>query len=218
MIDLHYQLEILPPLIGATLVTLRIAILAFVLAMAIGLVFALLQMSRRAAVRYPVYCLTEALRLTPLLVQVFCAYYVLPEFGVTLPAELTGILAIGLHYATYTSEVYRAGIQAVPKGQWEAAHALGLPRAVTWGRIVLPQAVQPMIPAQGNYLIQLFKEVPLLATITVYELLNTGNLIAGETFRYVEVMTTVALIFFVISVSAATALRWAERRLLRARA
>ncbi len=199
IIDFAYIGEILPPLLGATLVTLRIAALAFFLSLLIGLGFAILRLSKHRRLAAVVLGFTEFVRLTPLLVQLFFAYYVLPEIGIQLPAEPTGILVIGLHYATYTSEVFRSGILAVQRGQWEAAWSLGLRGWVVWRKIVLPQAIRPMVPALGNYLVQLFKEVPLLSTITVYELLNTANLIAGQTFRYLEVMTLVALIFFVIS-------------------
>lgn len=130
---------------------------------------------------------------------IFFCLLCLPEIGIILPAEPTGILVIGLHYACYTCEVFRAGILSVPKGQWEAGHALSLKKLVLWRKIILPQAIRPMVPALGNYLIQLFKEVPLLSTITVYELLNTANLLAGETFRYLEVLTITGLIFFIIS-------------------
>lgn len=199
IIDFGYIAEILPPLLGATVVTMRIAILAFGLSFLIGLGFALLRLSPRRGLANTVFAITEAIRLSPLLVQLFFAYYVLPEIGIALPAEPTGILVIGLHYATYTSEVFRSGILAVQRGQWEAASSLGLRGWIVWRKIILPQAVRPMIPALGNYLVQLFKEVPLLSTITVYELLNTANLIAGQTFRYLEVMSLVAVIFFVIS-------------------
>lgn len=199
MIDFAYIAQILPALLGATLVTLRIAVLAFCLSMLLGLGFAMLRLSQYRSLSTGIFMVTESIRLTPLLVQLFFAYYVLPEIGIQLPAEPTGILVIGLHYATYTSEVFRSGILAVARGQWEAAWSLGLRGWIVWRKIVLPQAIRPMVPALGNYLIQLFKEVPLLSTITVYELLNTANLIAGQSFRYLEVMSLVALIFFVIS-------------------
>ena len=150
-----------------------------------------------------------------MLVQLFFAFYVLPELGIQLPAEPTGILVIGLHYATYTSEVYRAGIRAVATGQWEASIALSLPTLSVWQRVILPQALRPMIPALGNYLIQLFKEVPLLSTITVYELLNTANLIAGSSFRYLETLTLVGLIFFLLSYPSSLLTRYLEVRLAR---
>jgi polar amino acid transport system permease protein len=208
--DVGYVLEILPPLLWATLVTIRIAVLAFLLSLVAGLFFAMLRLWNVHVLSRIVFALTEFIRLTPLLVQLFFVYYVLPDAGVALPAEATGIIVIGLHYAAYTAEVYRTGILAVSTGQWEAAQVLSLPRSITWRKVILPQAIRPMIPALGNYLIQLFKEVPLLATITVYELLNTANLLAGESFKYLETMTTVAVIFFVISYSASLLIRRLE--------
>ena len=152
------------------------------------------------------------MRLTPLLVQLFFAFYVLPEWGITIPAEPTGIIVIGLHYAAYTSEVYRSGIRAIDRGQWEASIALSLPDRTVWSQIILPQAIRPMIPALGNFMIQLFKEVPLLSTITVYELLNTGNLLAGDSFRYLETLTMVGLIFFLLSYPSSILIRRLEAR------
>ncbi|MEQ8967528.1 MAG: ectoine/hydroxyectoine ABC transporter permease subunit EhuD [Azospirillaceae bacterium] len=197
--DLAYTIDVLPELLDATLVTIRLALLGYLVAMVLGLAFAVARLTGGPVVDRAVWALTEAIRLTPLLVQLFFAFYVLPEIGIKLPAEPTGILVIGLHYATYTAEVYRSGIRAVPSGQWEAATALNLPAGTLWARIVLPQAVRPMVPALGNYLIQLFKEVPLLSTITVYELLNTANLLASSSFKYLETLTTVGLIFFALS-------------------
>jgi polar amino acid transport system permease protein len=211
-IDLGYALEILPDLLRATLVTIRIALLGFALALILGLLVALARMSRNAVVSRAAWCFTEFVRLTPLLVQIFFVFYVLPEYGVRLPPETTGVLVLGVHYAAYTSEVYRSGIHAVPRGQWEAVTALDLPMGVAWRRIILPQAVRPMVPALGNYLIQLFKEVPLLSAITVYELLSTANLLAGSSFRYFEPLTMVGLIFFVLSYCTSRLIRRLEVR------
>jgi polar amino acid transport system permease protein len=211
-IDFAYMAEILPTLLLATLITIRIAVIGFALAILAGLVFALLRFSRNSLVSGTVFAITEFIKLTPLIVQLFFAYYVMPEIGMQLPAEPTGILVIGLHYACYTMEVFRSGILSVSTGQWEAASALSLPRSVVWSRVVLPQAIRPMIPALGNYLIQLFKEVPLLSTITVFELLNTANLIAGQSFKYFEVLTIAGLIFFMISYPSSLLIRRLETR------
>lgn len=210
--DFGYVAEILPDLALATLITLRIAVLAFVLSLVLGLLLATLRIAHRGILSKVAFVAVESIRLTPLIIQVFFAYYVLPDLGLLLPAEPTGILVLGLHYAAYTSEVYRAGILAVDAGQWDAAAALSLSRGVAWRKIILPQAVRPMIPALGNYLIQLFKEVPILSTITVYELLNTANLLAGQSFKYLEVMTLVGLIFFIISFTASRLIGHLERK------
>jgi len=191
--------EIIPDLLLATLVTIRIALLGYLVALVVGLIVALGRLSENRILNHLSWAFTESVRLTPLLVQLFFAFYVLPEWGITIPAEPTGIIVIGLHYAAYTSEVYRSGIRAIDRGQWEASIALSLPERAVWSQIILPQAIRPMIPALGNFMIQLFKEVPLLSTITVYELLNTGNLLAGHSFRYLETLTMVGLIFFLLS-------------------
>jgi polar amino acid transport system permease protein len=210
MVDWSYLIEILPPLLVATVVTIRIALIGFALSLIVGLAIATIRLARIPVISSLVFYLAEFIRLTPLIVQLFFAYYVLPEVGISIPAEPTGIIVIGLHYSTYTAEVFRSGILAVPKGQWEAGKSLRLSRAIIWRKIILPQAVRPMVPALGNYLIALFKEVPLLATITVYELLNTANLIAGQSFRYFEVLTSVAAIFFVISYASSVVIRRIE--------
>ena len=211
-IDIIYIIEILPPLFKAMLVTLRIAISGYLLAFVLGLLIAMIRVSGNVFLSRLLLMFTEFIRLTPILVQLFFFYYVLPEVGIKLPAEPTGILVLGLHYSTFTAEVFRSGILAVAKGQWEVSNTLCLPFHVKWFKIILPQSIKPMIPALGNYLIQLFKEVPLLSTITVYELLNTANLIAGETFRYFEVLSIVAILFFLISYPSAIFFRNLESR------
>ncbi|MDH3691166.1 MAG: ectoine/hydroxyectoine ABC transporter permease subunit EhuD [Gammaproteobacteria bacterium] len=213
--DWHYVLEILPELLQATIVTVRLALLGFVVAIVVGLLVAIARLSNDRIISTLAWGFTEFVRLTPLLVQLFFAFYVLPEIGIKLPAEPTGVLVIGLHYAAYTSEVYRSGIRAVATEQWEASIALNLSTFAIWRRIILPQAVPPMIPALGNYLIQLFKEIPLLSTITVYELLNTGNLLASSSFRYLETLTLVGVIFLLLSYPSSLLIRRLESNLVK---
>ncbi len=119
---------------------------------------------------------------------------------------------MGLHYATYAAEVYRGGIEAVPRGQWEAARAINLTMRQTWVSIVLPQAIRPMIPAMANYLLAMFKETPLLSAITVLELMNQAKSVANSSYRYVEPMTMVGAFFLIISLISVVFLRWLERR------
>lgn len=213
--DWGYVIEILPDLLRATLITIRISLLGFAVAIVAGLLIAMARMNRNGFISRPAWAFVEFVRLTPLLVQLFFAFYVLPELGVLLPAEPTGVVVIGLHYATYASEVFRSGIRAVATGQWEASIALNLPTFAVWRRVILPQAIRPMIPALGNYLIQMFKEVPLLSTITVYELLGTANLIAGSSFRYLETLTLVGFIFLLLSYPSSLLIRYLEIRLER---
>lgn len=208
----EYIASILPELIQATIVTIRITLISMSLASLLGLGIALARMSGFAAIRYVVGGAVEFVRLTPLLVQLLFVFYVLPKYGLRMPAEMTGIIVLGVHYATYTSEVYRAGIDAVPRGQWEAAESLNMSGHVTWRRVVLPQAIPPMIPPLGNYLIAMLKDVPVLSIITVYELLATGRLIGARDFHYLEVFTVVGVIFLILSYPSSLVIRRLEAR------
>jgi len=137
----------------------------------------------------------------------------MPEFGVTLDAMPAGILALGLHYGAYCSEVYRAGLDNVPKGQWEASIALNLSPWTTFRDVILPQAIPPVVPALGNYLVALFKETPLLSAIAVLELMQTAKILGSESFQYTEPITLVGIFFLAFSLLSAAAVRQVERRL-----
>ena len=137
-------------------------------------------------------------------------YYVAPQFGLVLSAWTSAMLTIGVHYGTYLSEVYRGGLEAIPKGQWESARALNLGTGRTYSRIILPQAFPVCLPGMGNYLVAIFKDTPMLATIGVAELLHTANALGAETYRYLEPYTMVGFIFLIISLPTAAALRRLE--------
>ncbi len=213
MIDWGFVLEILPALARAAVVTVEATILGFILAAILGLVLALGRMSRNSWISWPVAGFVEFIRSTPLLIQIYFLFFVLPEFGVTLSPLTAGVLAIGVHYATYCSEVYRAGLENIPKGQWEAATALNLSPYYTFRDIIIPQAIPPVVPALGNYLIALFKETPLLSAIGVLELMQTAKIIGSETFQYLEPITLVGVFFLVMSLISAALIRQVEYRL-----
>ncbi len=210
--DWNYALEILPDLLKAAVITIEATLLGFVLAAVLGLVLAILRMLGPLTAG-PASVFVEVVRSTPLLVQIFFLYFVLPKFGVALDAFTAGVLALGVHYATYCSEVYRAGIESIPRGQWEAATALNLSLPTTFKDIILPQAIPPVVPALGNYLVALFKETPLLSAIAVLELMQTAKIMGSETFRYTEPITMVGLLFLVMSLVSAAIIRQVERAL-----
>ncbi|GIH71866.1 MULTISPECIES: ectoine/hydroxyectoine ABC transporter permease subunit EhuD [Sphaerimonospora] len=212
--DWDWTREILPELLTqGLLVTVQATLGGAVLAFVLGLFVALLRRSRNPFVSRPVGAVMEFIRSTPLLVQLFVVYYVLPDFGVKMTALMTGIIGLGLHYASYTSEVYRAGIDGVPKGQWEAAIALNLPRHWIWISVVLPQAVRRSLPALGNYLIAIFKESPQLSIITVVDVVGLARELGSERFRYLEPMTVAGLFFLLVAIPASIFVRRLERRL-----
>ncbi len=211
--DWAFALEIAPQLARALMITIQATLAGMLIALTLGLLLAIARRARPRAIRIPVAAFVEFVRSTPLLVQIYFLYYVLPGAGVQLSAYVTGAIALGLHYAAYCSEVYRSGLDGVPRGQWEAAAALNMSRTQTYLRVVIPQAMPPVVSALGNYLIAMFKDTPLLSAITVVELLQTAKVIGAETFRYTEPLTLVGALFLAVSLVAAVGGRALERRL-----
>ena len=211
-----FTFEILPRLLWATLNTLLAAGIGYGIALVLGLVFALAQRTPFKLLTLVVRECIEFIRSTPLVLQIFFVFYVGPQFGIRLSPWTSGMIAIGLHYAAYLSEVYRAGIESVPKGQWEACRALNLSTKRTYFGIIIPQALPASLPGMGNYLVGIFKDTPMLSVIGVAELMHTANALGSETYRFLEPYTLVGLIFLAISLPAAAGLRWFEAWLRRA--
>ena len=197
--------EVLPSMWQGLIVTVQATLVGALLAYVLGLVLALLKMSKTWIVAKTSYWISEGVRRTPLLVQLYFLFYVLPDFGIFLSPFVAGVIGLGIHFSTYTSEVYRAGIENVPQGQWEASRALNYSAYQTMRWVILPQAIPPMIPPLANYLITMFKETPLLSAITVVELFNAANIFSNSHYKYLEPMTLVGLFFLIVSVPAAYA-------------
>ncbi|MGE5339394.1 MAG: ectoine/hydroxyectoine ABC transporter permease subunit EhuD [Gemmatimonadota bacterium] len=212
LIDWHFAWQILPSLLEASVYTIGITLVAFALALVGGLLLALARRSRRRWMSVPAASLIEFIRSTPLLIQIFVIFYVLPEYGVTLSALAAGTLGLALHYSCYLSEVYRGGLNSVPRGQWEAAKALSLSRQRIYMSVVLPQMIRTILPALGNYMIAMFKETPVLSAITVVELMLQAKNIGSASFRYLEPITMAGLFFLLLSISAAAVVRKLEVR------
>lgn len=210
--DWEFAYSILPMLLQGLQITVVATILGAIVAAGLGLVFALLRRSQNRLVSRTTGFFVEFIRGTPLLVQLYFIFYILPDIGLRLSPLTAGVVGMGLHYATYFSEVYRGGIEAVPRGQWEAAKATNLTMRQTWVNIILPQAIPPMIPAMANYLLAMFKETPLLSAITVMEMMSQARSIANSNYRYVEPMTLVGVFFLIVSIISVFGLRWLERR------
>ena len=209
--------EILPRLIVATGNTLLAAGLGYGIAVVLGLILALAQRTPSRALTLAVREAAEFIRSTPLVLQIFFVFYVGPQFGLRLSPWTAGMIAIGLHYAAYLSEVYRGGLESVPKGQWEAATSLNLSTARTYFRVIIPQALPPSLAGMGNYLVGIFKDTPMLSVIGVAELMHTANAIGSETYRFLEPYTLVGVIFLAISLPTAAGIRlfefWVRRKL-----
>ncbi len=212
--DWSYALACLPALADGLAVACLATLGGFTLALVVGLSAAVAMHGPWPLAR-AIGTTTSAIRSTPLLVQLYLLFYALPQLGLGLPALGTGIIALGLHSGSYIAEILRAGIDQVPRGQWDAARALHLPRVVQWWVVILPQAVRPVLPALTNQLAGMLKDTPLLSTITVVELLGAARMIGADRFRYLEPLTLVGGLFLVVSLLAAIPARYLERHAAR---
>ena len=211
--DWDFALSILPDLLKASLNTLLITFAGFAIAIVVGLLLAIARRSKHLWLSWPVAGLIEFIRSTPLLIQVYFLFYVLPSYGLNMTSLVAGTLGIALHYACYTAEVYRAGLESVPRGQWEAVTALNFSPWRAYRQVILPQAIRPVLPALGNYLIAMFKDTPVLSAITVVEIMQQAKNVGSESFRYLEPITLVGLFFLALSVALAYLVRRLEVRL-----
>jgi len=215
--DWEFAWAILPRLLDASLKTIGITLAGFSIAIVLGLFLAVGRRSRLRWLSWPVTGLIEFIRSTPLLIQVYFLFFVAPNYGLNLTALQAGIIGIALHYACYTAEVYRAGLDAVPRAQWEAVTALNMKAVTAYRKIILPQALRPILPALGNYLISMLKDTPVLSAITVVEIMQRAKNIGSESFRYLEPITMVGLFFLILSLGLAWFVRRLENRMELAR-
>lgn len=205
--------SIMPILLKGLIVTVEATLLGFLIGSLFGLILAGLKSARLKIIAWPAAVFTEFLRDTPLLVQLFFLYYVLPEYGLILPAFLTGALALGVQYSAYMSEVYRAGLQSITHGQTEAARALDISPIRTFSIIILPQAIPRIIPALGNYLVSIMKDVPVLSVVSILEMLNVARIIGDRSFNYMVPLTLVGAIYLVMTLVAAAGIRYLDEKL-----
>ena len=183
--------------VRASWLTLQVTLLAFVFAMLLGLLTALAGVSRVGLLRAIARVYIEAIRNTPVLLQIFIVFFGLPSLGITLNAYTAGVIALGVNVGAYLAEVFRAGIQSVPRGQLEAASILGLERSQIFTEVVLPQAARAVYPAIVNNLIQLLLGTSLLSAIALPELSGTATVINARTLLYIQTfsITLVAYLF-----------------------
>jgi len=211
--ELAFAISILPILLMGLVVTIEASIAGFAVAMVLGLIFAILKGVPSRLISWPTTFVMEFFRDTPLLVQLFFLYYVLADYGVILPAFLTGCLALGVQYSAYMAEVYRAGIEAVPTGQREAARALDFSPRRTFTHIILPQAIPRVVPALGNYLVSIMKDVPVLSVVTVLEMLGVAKIIGDQTFDYLVPITMVGGIYLILTIVCSGIVRYVDMKL-----
>ncbi|MFA9447111.1 ectoine/hydroxyectoine ABC transporter permease subunit EhuD [Egicoccus sp. AB-alg6-2] len=199
-------------MLDALAITAASTVLAFAVAAVLGLLLAVGRRSSIRLVSWPFAAVIEFVRSTPLLVQLIFLYYALPDLGIVLTPLQTLVLGLGVHYGCYCSEAYRAGINSVPEGQWEAATALNLGPRTTWTQVILPQAIPNVLPALGNFLVAAFKDAPLGSAVQITGVLAFATAINGSTFRPVEPFLLIGVGFLIVSLPAAWLVRRLENR------
>jgi polar amino acid transport system permease protein len=217
--DWETVIDVFPLIFEAMWLVLGLTIGCYAFALLFGAVWTFI---RRVVTFKPlnwlIILVMNFIRTTPPLVQLFFLFFAWPQIpyvGVTLDPIPAAIVGLGLHFSTYVSEIYRSGIESVPKGQWEAATALNYSKRQKWTRIVLPQAIPPTVPMLGNYLIIMFKEIPLTSAIGVSGMLVVAYDYGAQYFEFIEPLTLVAFFFLVLSYPSALFVNWLEKKMNR---
>lgn len=222
--DIEFALETVGPLLMAFLqVTLVVTVAGSVIAALLGLVWAVGQRDLPTPLRVVLTGVLDVIRMTPLPLQLlfavaifisFDGYRKFPETDVETIGMILGIAVFSVHYSTYMAESYRAGIESIGRGQWEAATALSLPRTRVWRAVIIPQALRATLPSLGNWAIAMFKDTPFLLVILVPEMVAKAKQLGGASYQYTEVFTVAGLIFLAASYPTAVLMRKLEKKLV----
>jgi ectoine/hydroxyectoine ABC transporter permease protein EhuD len=213
LFDFEKSVEYLPELLHGALVSVELTFCVMLISLVFGLIVALMRISRSRLLRILSTTYVEAIRGTPCLLQLFYIYFVLPAFGIRFDPFMSGVIGLSVNFSAYLSEVYRAGIVAVPRGQLEASQALGMSRPMMMRLIILPQAIRVIVPPLGNYFISLFKDTSLVSIVTVKELMFTGQIIAATNFQYFTIFTIIGIIYLSLSYPGSLFVSYLERRM-----
>jgi polar amino acid transport system permease protein len=198
--DWDYAVSIMPQLLFGVVVTILVTIACSAIALAGGLLMAIVQMNAGRAGHYATRVLQETFRGVPILVLLYFGFYALPEIGVLLPGAVVGILVLGVVYAAYCSEVYRGALMTIPIGLRDASAALGLSPSAMWHRVLIPIAVRKSLPALMNYVLVLYKQSSFLFAIGVPVLLAQAQLAGYQSFRYLEPYTITGVLYVLMNV------------------
>jgi polar amino acid transport system permease protein len=196
----QHSAEYLPILLRGVKLTILVTLGSLVLSTVLGMVWALMRVSGVRWLDMTARCVINFIRGVPIIVQLFVIYFVLPDFGISITALQAAIIGLGFAYSAYQAENFRAGIEAIDKGQIEAAHSIGMRGVMTMRRVILPQAFRIALPPYGNTMIMLLKDSSQASTITVAELALQGKLIASSTFQNTTVFTLVAALYLVMCI------------------
>ncbi|QPC95750.1 amino acid ABC transporter permease [Mesorhizobium sp. INR15] len=211
--DLAFAVSTIPTILSVIGMTIGVALLSCLGASILGFSF---EIVRRAgsAPGYVMRFAIDFIRSTPVLAWLYFLYFVLPHYGVTLPALAVGIMGLSIYFSGYLAEVFRAGIDAIPKGQAEAAKALGLRRRDILFFVLAPQMLRNVAAPVGNYFVSILKATPYLAVIAVPEMLGKALDIASDTYRYAEPLAVVGVVFLLLALTIAHIVKLIERKFL----
>lgn len=206
--------DVFPQIFFAMWTVLWLAVVSFVFALLFGIVWTFLRRVPFKPLNWIVVFVMNFIRSTPPLVQLFFIYFawpLIPHIGVTLSSFQAAVIGLGIHFSTYISEIYRSGINDVKDGQWEAATALNYSKWQLWTKIILPQAIPPIIPMLGNYLIIMFKEIPLTLAVGVAGMVAVAKSYGAQNFEFIEPLTVAGFFFLALSYPSALFVRWLEK-------
>ena len=209
----HFAPQYLPRLLKGVVVTLELSACSMVLGVAVGLICAIAVQTGNKTAKWVVKIYVEICRGVPLLVILYFTYFLLPDMGISLPAFWAAVFGLTFNLGAYLSEVFRASIEAIDSGQYQAGMALGMKRVIIYRKIILPQALAIAMPTVGGYFISLLKDCSLVSVIAVEELLRQGKYIISENFRSVETILLVGILYFILSFVAARVITRLEQSL-----
>ena len=212
--DIKFELIInsLPVLLKGAMITLQMSILAIIIGTLCGLLLAIFLLSKNKFLEVPTRIFINLMRGIPFLIQIFIVYYSFSSFGIEIPAFASGVLAMALNTAAFQAEIIRAGIESIPKGQSEAAVALGISKRQAMLRIIIPQMFVKILPSITNELITLLKNSSLVSVIAVVDLTRVGQQIVSTSYSPAEIYIAVALLYFLMNLAISQGARFIEKR------
>lgn len=208
-------IQALPLLLQGALITVILSLVSMAIGLVLGLIAALLKLSKNPVLKGVGRTYVSAIRGTPLLVQLFLWYYALPQVGITFDPFAAAIIGLSVNVGAYLAESFRAAIQSVDRGQFEAGYSLGMSYGTTMRRIILPQSIRTALPTIGNSFIGLVKDSSLVSVITVRELLANGQLTIARTFQALPILIAVAIIYWLLCQVFSLGQGWLEQRTAR---
>jgi His/Glu/Gln/Arg/opine family amino acid ABC transporter permease subunit len=210
--DIWLVIKSIPLLLKGAVITLEISLLAILFGVLGGLALAFFRLSENKFLDWPTRAFINLIRGVPFIIQIFIVFYGFASVGMQLPAFVSGMLALALNTAAFQAEIFRAGIESIPRGQKEAALALGMSSSQTMRRVVIPQVFAKVLPSLTNEFIILLKNSSLVSVIAVVELTRVGQQIVSTTYRPAEIYISVAILYFVVNILIAQGSRYLERR------